>query len=82
MQVAHESEVINMLDANALNAVVEKHRPDIVVPEVEAIRTECFYDFEAQGIQVVPSARAANFTMNRRLIRDLAAKEQGLRTAE
>lgn len=82
MQVAHASEVISMLDAEALKAVVEKHRPDIIVPEVEAIRTECFYDFEAQGIQVVPSARAANFTMNRKLIRDLASKELGLRTAE
>ncbi|MGQ3014705.1 MAG: formate-dependent phosphoribosylglycinamide formyltransferase [Flavobacteriales bacterium] len=82
MQVAHASEVISMLDAEALKAVVEKHRPDIIVPEVEAIRTECFYDFEAQGIQVVPSARAANFTMNRKLIRDLASKELGLRTAK
>lgn len=80
-QVADESEVINMLDGDALDAVVAKHRPDIVVPEIEAIRTERFYDYEKQGMQVVPSARAANYTMNRKQIRDLAAKELGLRTA-
>ena len=81
MQVAQEFEVINMLDGDALDAIVDKHRPDIVVPEVESIRTERFYDYEARGIQVVPSARAANFTMNRRAIRDLAAQELGLKTA-
>src|SRR6476469_9248536 len=80
-QVADEREVINMLDGNALDAVVEKHRPDIIVPEIEAIRTERFYDYEKKGMQVVPSARAANFTMNRRAIRDLASKELGLKTA-
>jgi phosphoribosylglycinamide formyltransferase 2 len=82
MQVAHGFEVINMLDGAALDRIVAKHRPDIIVPEIEAIRTERFYDYEAQGIQVVPSARAANFTMNRKAIRDLAAKELGLRTAD
>lgn len=82
MQVAHEFEVINMLDASQLKSIVDKHKPDIVVPEVEAIRTEVFYDFEAAGIQVTPSAKAANFTMNRKLIRDLAAKELGLKTAK
>lgn len=81
-QVAHEREVINMLDGAALDEVVARHRPDIIVPEIEAIRTERFYDYEKQGIQVVPSARAANFTMNRKAIRDLAAKELGLRTAK
>ena len=81
-QVADLREVIDMLDAAALDALVEKHRPDIIVPEIEAIRTERFYEYEKQGVQVVPSARAANFTMNRRAIRDLAAKELGLRTAE
>jgi phosphoribosylglycinamide formyltransferase 2 len=80
-QVADEREVINMLDGAALDAVVAKHKPDIIVPEIEAIRTERFYDYEKQGIQVVPSAKAANFTMNRKAIRDLAAKELGLRTA-
>lgn len=82
MQVADEYEVIDMLNADQLNGIVAKHKPDIIVPEIEAIRTECFYEYEKQGIQVVPSAKAANYTMNRRSIRDLAAKELGLRTAE
>lgn len=81
MQVAHAFEVINMLDGAALDAIIDKHRPDILVPEIEAIRTERFYDYEKQGITVVPSAKAANFTMNRKAIRDLASKELGLRTA-
>ena len=81
MQVAHEFEVIPMLDGAKLDEVVAKHKPDIIVPEIEAIRTERFYDYEKQGIHVVPSAKAANFTMNRRAIRDLAAKELGLKTA-
>jgi phosphoribosylglycinamide formyltransferase 2 len=81
MQVAHEFEVVNMLDGEALDHIVLKHQPDIIVPEIEAIRTERFYDYEKQGIQVVPSARAANFTMNRRAIRDLASKELNVRTA-
>lgn len=80
-QVADAREVINMLDGAALDRIVAKHQPDIIVPEIEAIRTERFYDYETQGIQVVPSAKAANFTMNRRAIRDLAARELGLRTA-
>ena len=81
MQVADGFEVINMLDGAALDAVIAKHNPDFIVPEIEAIRTERFYDYEKHGITVVPSARAANFTMNRKAIRDLAAKELGLRTA-
>jgi phosphoribosylglycinamide formyltransferase 2 len=81
MQVAHAFEVFEMLDGEALAAAVEKHRPDIIVPEVEAIRTEKLVEFEARGIHVVPSARAAHFTMNRRAIRDLAARELGLKTA-
>ena len=81
MQVADGFEVFSMLDGNALDAAVAKHAPDIIVPEVESIRTDRFYDYEAQGIQVTPSAKAANFTMNRKLIRDLAAKDLGLRTA-
>jgi phosphoribosylglycinamide formyltransferase 2 len=80
-QVTPYREVIDMLDGAALDAVVAKHGPDIIVPEIEAIRTERFYDYEKQGIQVVPSARAANFTMNRKAIRELAAQELGLRTA-
>ncbi len=82
MQVADECEVFSMLDGAALESAVRKHRPDIIVPEIEAIRTEKLYDFEREGIQVVPSARAANFTMNRKAIRDLAAKELGLKTAK
>jgi phosphoribosylglycinamide formyltransferase 2 len=81
MQVAHDFEIINMLDGTALDAIVAKHQPDYIVPEIEAIRTERFYDYETQGITVVPSAKAANYTMNRKAIRDLAAKELGLRTA-
>lgn len=81
MQVADGFEVINMLEGAALDAIVAKHQPDLIVPEIEAIRTERFYDYEQQGIQVVPSAKAANFTMNRKAIRDLAAKEVGVRTA-
>jgi phosphoribosylglycinamide formyltransferase 2 len=81
MQVAHQWEVINMLDGDALDRIVAKHQPDIIVPEIEAIRTERFYDYESKGIQVVPSAKAANFTMNRKAIRDLAAIQLGVRTA-
>jgi phosphoribosylglycinamide formyltransferase 2 len=81
MQVAHGFEVINMLDGAELDRIVAKHQPDFIVPEIEAIRTERLYDYEKQGITVVPSAKAANFTMNRKAIRDLAAKELGLRTA-
>ena len=82
MQVADEREIFNMLDGDALAAAVEKHSPDIIVPEIEAIRTERLFDFEQRGIQVVPSAKAVNFTMNRRAIRDLASRELGLRTAK
>lgn len=81
MQVADACEVFDMLDGDALAAVVAKHRPDLIVPEIEAIRTERLYDFEREGIQVTPSARAVNYTMNRKAIRDLAAKELGLKTA-
>jgi phosphoribosylglycinamide formyltransferase 2 len=81
MQVADDFEVFSMLDGEALEAAVRKHNPDIIVPEVESIRTDKLYEFESEGIQVTPSAKAANFTMNRKLIRDLAAQELGLRTA-
>ena len=81
MQVADECEVFSMLDGDALERAVRKHQPDIIVPEIEAIRTERLYEFEQEGIQVVPSAKAVNFTMNRKAIRDLAAKELGLKTA-
>ena len=82
MQVADEREVFSMLDGDALDAAVRKHQPDIIVPEIEAIRTERLFDYEKLGVQVVPSARAVNFTMNRRAIRDLASRELGLRTAK
>ena len=74
MQVADAAEVFDMLDGEALMAAVERHRPDIIVPEIEAIRTERLYDCEQRGIRVTPSARKA--------IRDLAAKELGLKTAK
>ena len=82
MQVADACEVFSMLDGDALDKVVAKYRPDIIVPEIEAIRTERLFHLEKEGIQVVPSARAVNFTMNRKEIRDLAAKELGLKTAK
>lgn len=81
MQVAHEKEITNMLDGDALDSLVEKHQPDLIIPEIEAIRTERFYEYEKQGFNVVPSAKAANYTMNRKSIRDLAAKDLNVRTA-
>ena len=82
MQVAHEFEVINMLDGAELDRIVEKHHPDFIVPEIESIRTERFYDYEKAGYTVIPSAKAANFTMNRKAIRDLAAIDLGVKTAK
>ena len=81
MQVANDYEIVNMLDGDALDTIVAKHKPDYIVPEIEAIRTERFYEYEKQGYTVIPSAKAANYTMNRKAIRDLAAKELGLKTA-
>src|SRR6185436_1890249 len=81
MQVADDFEVLDMLNGEQLDSIVAKHKPDLIVPEIEAIRTERFYDYEKQNIKVIPSARAANFTMNRKLIRALASKELELRTA-
>lgn len=81
MQVADAFEVFPMLDGDALRAAVEKHRPDHVVPEVEAIRTEVLAELESEGFHIVPSARAAELTMNRDAIRDLAASELGLTTS-
>ena len=82
MQVAHEFEVIDMLDGAELDRIVTKHKPDFIVPEVESIRTERFYDYEKEGYTVIPSAKAANFTMNRKAIRDLAAEDLGVKTAK
>ena len=82
MQVADEYEVFNMLDGDALDAIVDKHQPDIIVSEIEAIRTERLLEYEKRGIQINPSAKAVNFTMNRKAIRDLATKELGVKTAK
>lgn len=82
MQVADEREVINMLNGEELERIVKLHQPDFIVPEIEAIRTEKLIEFEANGITVVPSAKAVNYTMDRKAIRDLAAKDLGLKTAK
>ena len=81
MQLADEAEVFSMLDSEALGAAIEKHSPNYIVPEIEAIRTEVLVDYEANGFTVVPCARAAQLTMNRDAIRDLAASELGLTTS-
>jgi phosphoribosylglycinamide formyltransferase 2 len=81
MQVAHAAEVFPMLDGDALEAVIRQRRPDLIVPEVEAIRTERLIELEAAGFRVIPTAEAVWLTMNREAIRDLAAHELGLRTA-
>ncbi len=81
MQVADGFEVFSMLDGDALKAAIIKHQPDHIVPEVEAIRTEILAEVEADGYHVVPSARAAQLTMNRDAIRDVAASELGLTTS-
>ncbi len=81
MQVADGREIFSMLDGERLRAAIEKHQPDLIVPEVEAIRTEILADMEAEGFHVVPSARATQLTMNRDAIRDVAAKELGLTTS-
>ena len=82
MQVADVLEVISMLDGEALEKIVQKYQPDFIVPEIEAIRTEKLAEFEQRGITVIPTAAATNYTMNRDRIRELAAKELGIRTAK
>ncbi|HBD94791.1 MAG: phosphoribosylglycinamide formyltransferase 2 [Spirochaetes bacterium GWF1_31_7] len=82
MQVADKFEVFDMLNGDALDAIIEKWNPDIIIPEIEAIRTERLYQYEENGIQIVPSAKAVNYTMNRKAIRDLAAFDLGLKTAK
>ncbi|OAO03737.1 formate-dependent phosphoribosylglycinamide formyltransferase [Parasphingorhabdus sp.] len=81
MQVADASEVFSMLDGDRLRDAIHKHQPDLIVPEVEAIRTEILAEVEAEGFHVVPSARATQLTMNRDAIRDVAAQELGLTTS-
>lgn len=82
MQVADCSEVISMLSADDLEAVVSKHQPDFIIPEIEAIRTEKLLEFEQRGMRVIPTAAATNYTMNRDRIRELAHQELGIRTAK
>lgn len=81
MQVANEFEIIDMLNGPELDHLVAKHKPDFIVPEVESIRTERFYEYEKQGYSVIPSAKAANYTMNRKAIRDLASIDLSVKTA-
>ncbi len=81
MQVAHRSYVVNMLDGEAIKAIIEKERPDHIIPEVEAIATPMLVKLEEEGFNVTPNARAALLTMNREGIRRLAAEELGLPTS-
>jgi len=81
MQVADLAEVVAMTDAEALKAVVRRHRPDVLIPEIEALAVDALAELEQEGITVIPTARASAVTMNRDRIRDLAAGTLGLRTA-
>jgi phosphoribosylglycinamide formyltransferase 2 len=81
MQLADAFEVFPMLDGKALRAAVEKHKPDVIVPEIEAIDTAALADLEKEGWHVAPSAKAVQLTMNRDGIRDFAAKELGIVTS-
>jgi phosphoribosylglycinamide formyltransferase 2 len=81
MQVADRSHVINMLDGDALRTLIEKEKPDMVIPEIEAIATDTLAELEADGLRVIPNARATQLTMNREGIRRLAAEELGLSTS-
>ena len=82
MQVADRSHVLNMLDPVALRAVIEGENPHLIIPEVEAIATDTLVQLESEGFRVVPTARATQLTMNRKGIRELAAKELGLKTSK
>lgn len=82
MQVADSYEVISMLDGEALQSIVDKHKPDFIVPEVESIRTSKLFEFEKSGITVVPTAFAADVTMDREKVRDIASKDLKLKTAK
>ncbi|WHZ00862.1 formate-dependent phosphoribosylglycinamide formyltransferase [Neobacillus sp. YX16] len=82
MQVAHRSYVVDMLDGEALRRVIEKEKPDLVVPEIEAIATETLVDLENEGFRIVPTAKAVNLTMDREGIRRLASEELGIPTAK
>lgn len=82
MQVAHRSHVISMLDGEALRGVVELEKPDLIVPEIEAIATDTLAQLETEGFTVIPTAKATQLTMNREGIRRLAAEELGLKTSD
>ena len=81
MQVAHRSYSIDMLDEKALRSIIEKEKPNLIVPEVEAIATNVLVDLESEGFNIIPTARATSLTMNREGIRKLAAEELGLQTS-
>ena len=81
MQVAHKSYVINMLDGAALRKIAEDEKPNLIVPEIEAIATETLLELESEGFTIIPTARATQITMNREGIRRLAAEELGLTTS-
>ncbi|MFQ3236364.1 MAG: phosphoribosylglycinamide formyltransferase 2 [Paraglaciecola sp.] len=81
MQVAHRSHVVNMLDGQALREVIELEKPDLIVPEIEAIATDTLAELESEGFTVIPTAKATQLTMNREGIRRLAAEELGLKTS-
>ena len=81
MQVAHRSHVISMLDGAAIREVIEREQPDLIVPEIEAIATDTLAELESEGFTVIPTAKAAQLTMNREGIRRLAAEELGLKTS-
>lgn len=82
MQVADCAEVISMLNGDELEAIVQKHQPNFIIPEIEAIRTEKLIEFEQRGITVIPTATATHYTMNRDRIRELASDSLGIRTAK
>ncbi|MCH1449876.1 MAG: formate-dependent phosphoribosylglycinamide formyltransferase [Litoricolaceae bacterium] len=81
MHVADRSHVLNMLDPIALRAVIESEQPHLIIPEIEAIATDTLVELETEGYRVIPTARATQLTMNRKGIRELAAKELGLKTS-
>lgn len=82
MQVADCFEVISMLNADDLETFIQKHKPNFIIPEIEAIKTDKLIEFERKGITVIPTAKATNYTMNRDRIRELAHQELGIRTAK
>lgn len=81
MQVSDDCEILNMLDGEELSKVIDKHKPDIIVPEIEAINTEVLVNYEANGFKVIPSANAVNLTMNRDRIRNFAANVLNVKTS-